>query len=132
VKFLLDTDICIYIIKRKPEKVFRHFRALIPGDIGISSITLTELEHGVQKSHERVRNQAALEEFLIALDVAEYDTKAARHYGIIRADLERKGKIIGGNDLLIASHALALSVILVTNNLKEFSRIHGLNMENWT
>jgi tRNA(fMet)-specific endonuclease VapC len=132
VKFLLDTDICIYIIKRKPEKVFRHFRALIPGDIGISSITLAELEHGVQKSHERVRNQAALEEFLIALDVAEYDTKAARHYGIIRADLERKGKIIGGNDLLIASHALALSVILVTNNLKEFSRIHGLNMENWT
>ena len=132
MKFLLDTDICIYIIKRKPEKVFRHFRALIPGDIGISSITLTELEHGVQKSHERVRNQAALEEFLIALDVAEYDTKAARHYGIIRADLERKGKIIGGNDLLIASHALALSVILVTNNLKEFSRIHGLNMENWT
>ncbi len=131
MKFLLDTDICIYIIKRKPEKVLRHFKSLIPGDVGISSITLAELQYGVEKSQERIRNQAALEEFLIPLDVAEYDTSAAQYYGKLRADLERKGKIIGGNDLLIASHALALSTILVTNNVKEFSRIHGLEVENW-
>ena len=85
----------------------------------------------MEKSQERIRNQAALEEFLIPLDVAEYDTSAAQYYGKLRADLERKGKIIGGNDLLIASHALALSTILVTNNVKEFSRIHGLEVENW-
>lgn len=131
MKFLLDTDICIYIIKRKPETVLRRFKALIPGDVGISSITLAELEYGAEKSQERSRNQAALEGFLLPLEIASYDVAAAHHYGKIRVELERKGKIIGGNDLLIASHAMALSIILVTNNVKEFGRIHGLKLENW-
>ena len=131
MKFLLDTDICIYIIKRKPEKVLRRFKSLTPGDVGISSITLAELQYGVEKSREAAKNREALEGFLTPLDVAEYDAVAACHYGNIRAELERKGKIIGGNDLFIASHALALSIPLVTNNVKEFARVPGLKVENW-
>jgi tRNA(fMet)-specific endonuclease VapC len=131
VKYLLDTDICIYLIKKRPEKVLRKFLKLKPGDVCISSVTLSELWYGVEKSLQTDRNRAALEEFLVPLDIAEYGAEAAEHYGRVRADLERKGKPIGGNDLLIAAHALALGVPVVTHNVREFSRVAGLKVVAW-
>lgn len=131
MKFLLDTDICIYFIKHRSPKIREHFRSLKVGDVGISSITLSELQYGVEKSEQKVRNAEALESFLLLLEIAPYDAEAATHYGTIRARLENKGKPIGGNDLFIAAHALALGVPLVTNNTREFMRVPGLKVENW-
>lgn len=131
MKYLLDTDICFYIIKRRPEAVFRRFRDLAPGDVGISSVTLSELCFGVEKSLDPSRNREALEAFLVPLEVAPFEASAAFRYGGLRAALERAGKPIGSMDMLIASHALALSVPLVTNNVREFSRVPGLKLENW-
>lgn len=129
---MLDTNICIYIIKRKPEKVLRKFEFCNYGDICISSITLGELEFGVCKSQSPERNGLALKIFLEGIVVAPFDIKAAMEYGDIRANLERKGTPIGANDMLIAAHARSLKLILVTNNLKEFSRVENLVLENWT
>lgn len=131
MKYLLDTDICIYIIKRKPECVLLRFAALIPGDVGISSVTLAELQFGVEKSLDPARNQKALEEFLVPLEIVAFGPGASVHYGRLRNSLERAGRPIGGMDMLIAAHALDLSVPLVSNNLREFSRIPGLCVENW-
>lgn len=131
MKCLLDTNICIYIIKKKPEKVLRKFTAYTPGEVGISSITLSELFYGTEKSQERQRNLSALEEFIIPLEVVAFDAKAAYQYGKIRASLEKAGKPIGGMDLLIAAHALALGIPLVTNNAKEFNRVPDLKVLNW-
>ena len=131
MKYLLDTNICIYLIKRKPKKVFDKFQTLIPSDVGVSSITVAELQYGVDKSQRQQQNQAALSQFLIPLEIVPFDEKAASPYGKIRAELERQGIVIGAMDLLIASQAIALEVTLVTNNVKEFSRIQGLKLENW-
>jgi tRNA(fMet)-specific endonuclease VapC len=128
VKFLLDTNICIYIINARPAHVLARFRCEVIGDIGISAITAAELAYGVAKSGS-ARNRAALEKFLVPLEIAAFD--AWWRYGDIRADLERRGQPIGSLDTLIAAHAMALDTTLVTNNMAEFSRVPGLRVENW-
>jgi tRNA(fMet)-specific endonuclease VapC len=131
MKAMLDTNICIYIIKRRPQSVLDRFSAFPVGDIGISSITLAELEYGAAKSAQPKKNREALEEFVSPLDIATFDRDAAEAYGRIRAVLERKGLPIGAMDMLIAAHALSLGVNLVTNNETEFQRVSGLRVENW-
>lgn len=131
MKFLLDTNICIYIIKRKPPQVLKKFRTFKINDLGISSITLAELEFGVQLSRYPEKNQEALNEFLSPLEIIPFDDRAAFSYGEIRAFLQQKGLKIGAMDMLIAAQAKSLSIPLVTNNLKEFKRIPGLRLENW-
>lgn len=117
MKCLLDTNICIYIIKKKPSQVLQKFNAYSVGDIGISSITVAELEFGVHKSKFSERNQQALSMFLLPLTVVDFDAAAAHLYGIIRATLEKQGTPIGSLDTLIAAHALSLQVTLITNNV---------------
>jgi tRNA(fMet)-specific endonuclease VapC len=131
MKYILDTNICVYIIKKKPISVLHRLSKIKINDAGISSITLCELEYGVEKSSNPDRNRVALIEFASLLEIYDYDASAAREYGIIRADLERRGKIIGAMDMLIAAQAKSLNLILVTNNEKEFKRIPGLKIENW-
>jgi tRNA(fMet)-specific endonuclease VapC len=128
---MLDTNICIYIIKKRPPQVLTRFRTLEASDIGISSITLSELEYGVEKSTNRQQNREALLAFLGPLEIAPYHDLAAHYYGEIRAYLERAGRPVGPMDLLIAAHARSLSIPLVTNNVSEFKRIPGLSIENW-
>jgi tRNA(fMet)-specific endonuclease VapC len=132
VKFLLDTNICIALIKRRPEKALRRLSVLAVGDIGLSAVTLAELQYGVDKSLYKEKNQEALKEFLIPLVVADFDAEAAGVYGQVRSDLEKKGTPIGSLDTLIGAHALSLGVTLVTNNLREFRRIAGLKVADWT
>jgi tRNA(fMet)-specific endonuclease VapC len=132
MKIMLDTNICIYIIKRQSAAVLRHFLEYQVGDIGISSITLSELRYGVAKSARRERNAKALEEFVSPLEVVSFDEEAARIYGSIRATLEKAGKSIGAMDMLIAAHAVSLGIPLVTNNTREFLRIPTLNVTDWT
>lgn len=130
MKYLLDTNICIYLINERPKKVLTHFKRHSLGDIGISSITASELAFGVAKSGSS-KNSAALEAFLLPLNVVDYDAGAAMIYGDIRATLEKQGKTIGPLDMLIAASALSRQLILVTNNEKEFRRISKLKVENW-
>ena len=130
-EYLLDTNICIYIIKKKPEQVFNRFRELSPGAIAISSITMAEMQYGVHKSSLPKKNQKALEQFLLPLDIVDFNAMAAVEYGKIRAALEKKGKPIGSLDFLIGAHAKSLGLTLVTNNIREFSRIDDLKIENW-
>jgi tRNA(fMet)-specific endonuclease VapC len=131
MKILLDTNICIYIIKRQPAAVFKHFMEYQAGDIGISSVTLAELCYGVAKSAQRERNAEALDEFIIPLEIVPFDEKVAPVYGSIRTAVEKAGKPLGSMDMLIAAHALTLGVPLVTNNVREFSHIPGLTIINW-
>ena len=131
MKYLLDTNICIYLIKRKPRQVLEKFNAYSVGEIGISSITVAELEYGVAKSRYPAENRQALMQFLAPLVIAAFDERAAIAYGEIRAALEAQGKPIGSLDTLIAAHALSLETTLVTNNVREFSRVPGLDLENW-
>lgn len=131
MKYLLDTDCLIYLIKRKPPEVLERFKALQPGDVGISSITFAEMQYGAWKSLDPERNLRNLEETLIPFEVPEFGPDAAARYGRLRADLERAGRPIGSMDMLIAAHALALSVTLVTHNVREFSRIPDLRVEDW-
>ena len=128
--YLLDTNICIYIINRRPPQVFAHFEGLRYGEIGLSSITAAELAFGVAKSGSH-RNREALEKFLAPLEVLPFDVSAMQAYGPLRAELQRRGPPIGALDMLIAAHALALGATLVTNNLDEFKRVPGLACENW-
>ena len=130
MKYLLDTDTCIYIINERPKRVLDRFRKHAVGNLGISSITASELAFGVAKSGS-AKNRAALEGFMLPLEVAQYDLGAALAYGNVRADLERRGMTIGPLDMLIAAHALRLGATLVTNNEKEFRRVPGLRCENW-
>lgn len=130
MKYLLDTDICIYVINARPKRVLDRFRKQTVGDLGISSITASELAFGVAKSGS-AKNRSALEEFMLALEVAQYDLRAALIYGEMRAGLERRGTVIGPLDMLIAAHALSLDTTLVTNNDKEFRRVPALRWENW-
>jgi tRNA(fMet)-specific endonuclease VapC len=131
MRYLLDTNICIYLIKQKPPKVLARFQTLHPSDIGISSITVAELQYGVCKSRQQEKNRSALMQFLIPLEIVEFDQAAATLYGAIRSDLESRGLVIGGMDMLIAAHALSLGITLVSNNVREFSRIANLSLENW-
>ncbi|HMK43458.1 MAG TPA: type II toxin-antitoxin system VapC family toxin [Dissulfurispiraceae bacterium] len=131
MRYMLDTNICIYLIKKSPENVLHRFRKHTVGEIGISSITLAELSFGVEKSMHIERNRQALEEFVAPLDIAPFDEKAASAYGSIRTDLERGGTPIGAMDLLIAAHAASLGVTLVTNNVREFNRIRKLKVADW-
>lgn len=129
--YMLDTNICIYIIKRKPQAVIERFLQTEISQIGISSITLSELFYGVSKSSKPDQNQIALAQFIAPLEILPYDDQAAQHYGNLRAHLERQGKTIGSLDMLIAAHALSATSTLVTNNENEFNRIPNLNIENW-
>ena len=132
IDFLLDTDICIYLIKKQPAQALARLQALDISQVGISTITLSELEYGVSKSSKPEQNKLALAEFVAPLEIIAYGDAAAAHYGHIRTLLERQGTPIGPLDTLIAAHALALGCALVTNNDREFSRIPDLVVENWT
>lgn len=129
-RYMLDTNIVISVIKRRPIEVLERFNANV-GRMVISSITLAELVHGAEKSAFPERNLRIVEDFVSRLDVLSYDQRAAFQYGSIRADLEKKGTPIGLNDLHIAAHARSEALTLITNNLREFSRVNGLISENW-
>jgi tRNA(fMet)-specific endonuclease VapC len=130
LKYLLDTNIVIYVIKRRPLEVLNTFNEHA-GQLAISSITLAELLHGVEKSSRPEHNRRQVEDFVSRLEVLDYTVKAAAHYGDIRALLEKQGNIIGVNDLHIAAHARSEGLILVSNNIKEFERVDALRFENW-
>ena len=131
MKVMLDTNICIYIIKQQSQSVLARFRAFQVGDIGISTITLAELEYGAMKSSGPRQNRDSLKEFVAPLDVASFDSAASEAYGEIRAALEKSGRPIGAMDLLIAAHALSIDARLATNNEREFRRVRRLRVENW-
>jgi tRNA(fMet)-specific endonuclease VapC len=132
MKYLLDTNICIYIINEKPDKVLRKFEQYPVFEFGISSITHAELQYGIEKSKKKKTNQDALDEFLLPLTILPFHgKKLVTCYGEIRASLESKGRTIGPLDMLIAAHALSLDLTIISNNIKEFSRIPKLKSENW-
>ena len=128
---MLDTNICIYIIKNRPQSVRKKLETFELGDLAISSVTVSELYYGAYKSEYVDKNLRALEHFLYPFDIREYDIQAAAAYGKIRANLEKRGQVIGGLDMMIAAHALSADMVLVTNNTKEFQRAEGLELENW-
>ena len=131
MRFILDTDLCIALIKWKPAKVLRRIMSLVPGEAGISAVTLAELRFGVAKSAQGERNCQALDEFLLPLEIADFDAGAAGSYGKVRAALEAAGTPIGPLDTQIGAHALSLGAVLVTHNTREFCRISGLAVEDW-
>lgn len=132
MKYMLDTNICIYCIKKKPPEVLNKFLQCNPDDICISSITYSELMHGIEKSQSVEKNRLALALFLSPIQILPFDAEAAEAYGKIRADLEKRGTPIGPMDMLIAGHAKAEKLILVTNNTREFNRVNDLVVEDWT
>ena len=131
IQHMLDTDICIYIIKRKPADVIKRLMKSRISQIGISSITLSELENGVGKSSKPEQNQVALAQFVAPMEILSYGDEAALQYGRLRAFLEKQDTPIGSLDMLIAAHALSINCILVTNNEKEFGRVPNLKIDNW-
>ena len=131
MKYMLNTNICIYAIKKKPESVLKRLRSELDSGICISSVTLAELRFGVEKSLYPERNTVALSQFLVPLNVLPFDDTAAVEYGRICAFLQRKGTPIGTMDMLIAAHAKTVGIPLVTNNTKEFERVPDLLLENW-
>ena len=131
IKYMLDTNICIYIIKQKPPIVIERLKQTDISQIGISSITLSELQYGVSKSSIPERNQIALSQFVAPLEILPYDDGAAQYYGDLRFRLEKQGAPIGSLDMLIAAHAISLNSVLITNNEKEFIRIPYLKIDNW-
>lgn len=130
LKYMLDTDMCIYTIKRKPVHIKRLFNAHI-GQLCISSVTWGELVRGAEKSAHVSRNLMDLEGFAARLDVLDFTMESATHFGQIRAELELSGESIGAYDLMIAGHARSRGLVLVTNNMNEFKRVDGLRCENW-
>jgi tRNA(fMet)-specific endonuclease VapC len=130
IKYLLDTNIVIYVLKRRPKEVLDIFNTNA-SRMAISSITLSELMYGAEKSLNTDKNLEAVEEFVSHLEVLPYDAKASQHYGQIKAALEKKGQIIGENDIHIAAHAISHGLILVSNNVREFKRVPNLALENW-
>lgn len=130
LKYMLDTDICIYTIKRKPAHLKRLFNAHI-GQLCISSVTWGELIRGAEKSQQVAHNLAVIEGFAARLEILDFDRSAAQHFGEIRANLEKRGTPIGGYDVMIAGHARSSGLILVTNNEAEFNRVEGLRVQNW-
>ena len=131
MRYMLDTNICIYAIKHKPEQVFLKLQEHDPSEVCISSVTYAELVHGVEKSQSIEKNRVALALLLANIEIMDFDTSAAESYGKIRADLEKAGKPIGPLDMMIAGHAKSLEYTVVTNNTKEFMRVNGLKLENW-
>ncbi len=131
MKFLIDTNICIYIMSNHPPEVLQKFKSIGVGKVGISSITVAELHYGACKSNHIKKNIKRLDEFLSPFEILSYDENASRYYGKIRSQLEEQGTIIGPLDMLIAAHALSNNLILITNNDKEFTRIKSLKIENW-
>ncbi|WP_455719268.1 type II toxin-antitoxin system tRNA(fMet)-specific endonuclease VapC [Agathobacter sp.] len=132
MKYMLDTNICIYAIKHKPKEVIKNILSHKADEICISSITYSELMHGVEKSQQRDKNFLVLSLFLSSITILNFDSCAAEKYGAIRADLESKGTPIGPMDTLIAAHALSEHLILVTNNTREFCRVNKLQLEDWS
>ena len=132
MRYMLDTNICIYAIKHKPEQVFMRLQEHDPIDICISSVTYAELVHGVEKSKAIEKNRVALALLLANIEIMNFDSLAAESYGKIRADLDKARTPIGPFDMMIAGHAMALGYTVVTNNTKEFERVKGLKLENWT
>jgi len=130
-RFLLDTNICIYIRQKRPEEVLRRFRSLRPGEAALSVITYGELVFGASKSKHRVEALERLNELIQWLPALPLPESAGHTYGTIRAELASRGEMIGNNDLWIASHAVAAGLTLVTNNEKEFCRVRGLRLQNW-
>lgn len=131
MKLMLDTNVCIYLIKEHPASVLERFDSHPVGDIGVSVITVAELEYGITKSSRPATNREALEQFISPLEVASFDRHATVVYGRLRTALEKKGQPIGSMDLLIAAHAISLDVRLITHNVKEFGRVPGLRIEDW-
>jgi len=131
VRYLLDTNICIYIIKHNPEQVRQRFARHRAEELVMSVITLGELHHGAEKSQSRERSIQAIDHLLACIGLDDLDGPVADHYGDIRGTLERQGRIIGNNDLWLAAHARARGWVLVTNNEREFVRVEGLQVENW-
>ena len=130
LQYMLDTNICIYVIKNYPPKLREKFNRLAE-QLCMSSITLGELCHGAEKSTRRLENLQAVEHFSARLEVLPFPAKAATHYGQIRTELERLGKPVGPHDMLIGAHARAEGLVVVTNNAREFQRVPGLRVENW-
>ena len=131
MKILLDTDTCIYLIKKRYQSILDHLTKYKTGEVGISSITYSELIHGVFNSSRIERNLEALQEFILPIEIIPFDDEAAYTYGQVKAHLKSKGNLIGPMDLLIGSHALSLKIPLVTNNEREFNRIPDLHLINW-
>jgi tRNA(fMet)-specific endonuclease VapC len=129
---LLDTNTCIYLIRRRPKEALQRFERFEVGEVGVSVITISELRYGVEKSTRPEQNLRALEQFLLPLEVQDFGPEATVSYGRIRASLEERGMPIGPLDTLIAAHALSLGATLVTNNTREFKRVSGLQIEDWT
>ncbi len=132
MRLMLDTNTCIFVIRRQPAVVLERLLRCEVGDVGISSITLAELRFGAAKSRHREKNTQALDEFVVPLEVAPFDENAAHSYGDIRHDLEKAGTPVGAMDMLIAAHAVSLGAVLVTNNTREFGRISRLEVVDWT
>lgn len=131
MRYMLDTNICIYAIKHKPEQVFLKLQEHDPSEVCISSVTYAELVHGVEKSQSIEKNRVALALLLANIEIMDFDSSAAESYGKIRADLEKAGKPIRPLDMMIAGHAKSLGYTVVTNNTKEFMRVNGVKLENW-
>ena len=131
MRYMLDTNICIYAIKHKPEQVFIRLKEHEPSEVCISSVTYAELVHGVEKSQAIDKNRVALALLLTNIEIMDFNSLAAESYGKIRADLENAGTPIGPLDMMIAGHAKSLGFTLVTNNTREFERVAGLKLENW-
>lgn len=131
MKWMLDTDACITLIRQQSAKLLRQLRAHPVGEVGVSALTVAELFFGVEKSAHPARNRSALEQFLMPLEIAPFNPEASKRYGVVRADLERRGQAIGAIDTLIAAQALSLNATVVTHNRRDFSRVAGLRVEDW-
>ncbi len=131
-RYMLDTDTCSYIMKRSHPLVLKRLQSVPVSDVCMSVVTKAELLYGVEVSPRRAQDAAALAAFLPYVEALDLTDNAAIHYAEIRADLKKRGEMIGANDLFIAAHARAMGLMLVTNNLAEFERVHGLSLENWT
>ena len=131
IEYLLDTNICIYLIKQKPLEVYKRFREAQLKQLHISTITLFELYYGIEKNNSHQRNLKALENFIAPLTIIDFDEKAAFFAAKIRADLQKRGTPIGAYDIQIAAIALSMDKVLLTNNLNEFKRVEGLKLDNW-
>ena len=130
-RYMLDTDMCSYIIKEHPESVRQRFQTLAMEQLCVSVVTYAELIYGVERSSSRRINRPIIEDFVRHLDVMNWDTEAADQYGVIRAELEAAGTPIGAMDMMIAAHAKSIKAVLVTNNQKHFTKIKGLKIDNW-
>lgn len=129
--WMLDTDTCIELIRHRPPELVERLRGQPIGEVVLSSLTVAELDFGVEKSSERARNRVALERFLLPFDILPFDRAAAGRYGRLRAELTGRGSLIGSMDMLIAAHALATGSTLVTHNQRDFRKVEGLALEDW-